>query len=179
MQRLDFNTGWHFSCPDGRDFDVTLPHDAMLNTPRNTEPGFTWFLLAGWRGNDYTYTKTLHITSELINKHLVLEFEGVYCMTTVTVNDRPAAEKAYGYTPFTVELDGLLREGDNTIEVTAHVPQDGHNRWYTGGGIYRPVHLLVGEDAYMERYGVRVTTLSVAPAYVRGQFQLHADQTIP
>ena len=31
MQRLDFNTGWHFSCPDGRDFDVTLPHDAMLN----------------------------------------------------------------------------------------------------------------------------------------------------
>lgn len=53
MQRLDFNTGWHFSCPDGRDFDVTLPHDAMLNTPRNTEPGFTWFLLAGWRGNDY------------------------------------------------------------------------------------------------------------------------------
>ena len=102
MQRLDFNTGWHFSCPDGRDFDVTLPHDAMLNTTRNTEPGFTWFLLAGWRGNDYTYTKNLHITSELINKHLVLEFEGVYCMTTVTVNDRPAAEKAYGYTPFTV-----------------------------------------------------------------------------
>ena len=106
MQRLDFNTGWHFSCPDGRDFDVTLPHDAMLNTPRNTEPGFTCFLLAGWRGNDYTYTKNLHITSELVNKHLVLEFEGVYCMTTVTVNDRPAAEKAYGYTPFTVELDG-------------------------------------------------------------------------
>ena len=173
MQRLDFNTGWHFSCPDGRDFDVTLPHDAMLNTPRNTEPGFTWFLLAGWRGNDYTYTKNLHITSELINKHLVLEFEGVYCMATVTVNDRPAAEKAYGYTPFTVELDGLLREGDNTIEVTAHVPQDGHNRWYTGGGIYRPVHLLVGEDAYMERYGVRVTTLSVAPACVRVEVMTH------
>lgn len=173
MQRLDFNTGWHFSCPDGRDFDVTLPHDAMLNTPRNTEPGFTWFLLAGWRGNDYTYTKNLHITSELINKHLVLEFEGVYCMTTVTVNDRPAAEKAYGYTPFTVELDGLLREGDNTIEVTAHVPQDGHNRWYTGGGIYRPVHLLVSEDAYMQRYGVRVTTLSVAPACVRVEVMTH------
>ena len=173
MQRLDFNTGWHFSCPDGRDFDVTLPHDAMLNTTRNTEPGFTWFLLAGWRGNDYTYTKNLHITSELINKHLVLEFEGVYCMTTVTVNDRPAAEKAYGYTPFTVELDGLLHEGDNTIEVTAHVPQDGHNRWYTGGGIYRPVHLLVGEDAYMQRYGVRVTTLSVAPACVRVEVMTH------
>lgn len=173
MQRLDFNTGWHFSCLDGRDFDVTLPHDAMLNTPRNTEPGFTWFLLAGWRGNDYTYTKNLHITSELINKHLVLEFEGVYCMTTVTVNDRPVAEKAYGYTPFTVELDGLLREGDNTIEVTAHVPQDGHNRWYTGGGIYRPVHLLVGEDAYMQRYGVRVTTLSVAPACVRVEVMTH------
>lgn len=86
---------------------------------------------------------------------------------------RPAAEKAYGYTPFTVELDGLLREGDNTIKVTAHVPQDGHNRWYTGGGIYRPVHLLVGEDAYMQRYGVRVTTLSVAPACVRVEVMTH------
>ena len=53
------------------------------------------------------------------------------------------------------------------------VPQDGHNRWYTGGGIYRPVHLLVGEDAYMQRYGVRVITLSVAPACVRVEVMTH------
>ena len=88
-------------------------------------------------------------------------------MTTVTVNDRPAAEKAYGYTPFTVELDGLLREGDNTIEVTAHVPQDGHNRWYTGGGIYRPVHLLVGEDAYTSRKNPNENSKSLSATAIR------------
>lgn len=58
MKTLDFNRGWNFSCPDGRSSNVTLPHDAMLNTERSKEPGFTWFLLAGWQGNDYTYTKT-------------------------------------------------------------------------------------------------------------------------
>lgn len=110
MQRLDFNTGWHFSCPDGRDFDVTLPHDAMLNTPRNTEPGFTWFLLAGWRGNDYTYTKNLHITSELINKHLVLEFEGVYCYANYS--SKSVETNAAKYDPSSPLLCGQVQEDD-------------------------------------------------------------------
>lgn len=167
MKELDFNRGWHFTCPDGRSEDVTLPHDAMLNTPRSTKPGFTWFLLAGWQGNDYTYTKTLTVTNEMLRQHLEIEFEGVYCNTVVTVNGVQAIEKVYGYTPFSVTLDGLLREGDNRIEVTARVPRDGHNRWYTGGGIYRPVHLLVGGQTYIRRYGVRVTTLSLCPARVR------------
>lgn len=61
MQRLDFNTGWHFSCPDGRDFDVTLPHDAMLNTTRNTEPG-VYMVSAGRlaRQRLYLYKESAH-----------------------------------------------------------------------------------------------------------------------
>ena len=49
MKILDCNRGWNFSCPDGRSGNVTLPHDAMLNTERSRESGFTWFLLAGWQ----------------------------------------------------------------------------------------------------------------------------------
>lgn len=177
MKTLDFNRGWNFSCPDGRSSNVTLPHDAMLNTERSKEPGFTWFLLAGWQGNDYTYTKTLTITQELLHKHLELEFEGVYCMTTVAVNGQQVCEKAYGYTPFSVVLDNAVHLGENQITVTAHVPKDGHNRWYTGGGIYRPVHLLVGESAYIQRNGVRVTTLSIDPVRVRLEAAVHGGDT--
>ena len=166
MEIVDFNRGWHFSdAATGREEDVVLPHDAMINTKR-VPGGHTYFLLAGFRGGDYVYRKTLELTPELDGKKLVLEFEAVYCMTEVFVNGTKAAEKAYGFTPFAVDLNPHIRTGKNLIEVIARVPKEGHGRWYTGGGIYRPVHLLVGENSYIKRYGVRVTTKSIHPAVV-------------
>ena len=167
MKSVDLNRDWKFTdASTGREEWVTLPHDAMINTRR--EPGGpTYFLLAGFRGGDYVYTKELELTPELEGKRLVLEFEAVYCMTEVYVNGVKAAEKAYGFTPFTAELNPYLHEGRNVIEVIAKVPKEGHGRWYTGGGIYRPVQLLIGEDVYIKRYGVRVTTCSLRPAVIR------------
>lgn len=36
-----------------------------------------------------------------------------------------------------------------------------------GGGIYRPVHLYIGERNYIKLYGVKVTTESIDPAKVK------------
>lgn len=166
MKRVDFNRDWKFTdAANGREEMVTLPHDGMINTRR--EPGgATYFLLAGFRGGDYVYMKELELTPELEGKRLVLEFEAVYCMTDVFVNGVKAAEKAYGFTPFAVELNPYLRAGSNIIKVIARVPKEGHGRWYTGGGIYRPVHLLIGERAYIRQYGVKITTKSIHPAVI-------------
>ena len=70
MEIVDFNRGWHFSdAATGREEDVVLPHDAMINTKR--VPGrHTYFLLAGFRGGDYVYRKTLELTPELDGKKL-------------------------------------------------------------------------------------------------------------
>ena len=77
-------------------------------------------------------------------------------------------EKPYGYSPFWIPLHKYVRFGqENEIRVEANVPKTGHGRWYTGGGIYRPVHLYIGKRNYIKLYGVKVTTESIDPAKVK------------
>ena len=167
MKKIDFNHDWIFTQEGTRRREtVTLPHDAMINTDRN--PGMrNYFLLAGFEGGKYIYTKTFHAPEEYRHKTLILEFEAVYCMSRVYINGEPVCEKPYGFTPFWVSLNPYLRfGGDNEIRVEANVPKEGHGRWYTGGGIYRPVHLCIGEENHIALSGVKVTTLGIHPAKI-------------
>ena len=41
-----------------------------------------------------------------------------------------------------------------------------NSRWYSGSGIYRPVHLHIGNRTHIELDGVKVSTLSYAPAKI-------------
>lgn len=168
MKKLDFNHDWIFTQEGtARCEKVTLPHDAMINTDRNPDM-HNYFLLAGFEGGKYIYTKNFHVSKELAGKTLILEFEAVYCMSEVYVNGKLACKKPYGFTPFQILLNPYLNfDADNEIRVEANVPKEGHGRWYTGGGIYRPVNLYVGEENYIELSGVKVTTLSVEPARIR------------
>ena len=168
MKKIDFNHDWIFTQEGTRRREtVTLPHDAMINTDRN--PGMrNYFLLAGFEGGKYIYTKTFHAPEEYRHKTLILEFEAVYCMSRVYINGEPVCEKPYGFTPFWVSLNPYLRfGGDNEIRVEANVPKEGHGRWYTGGGIYRPVHLCIGEENHIALSGVKVTTLGIHPARIQ------------
>ncbi len=168
MRILDWNQDWHFS-QEGteRNALVTLPHDAMIHTPRAKE-GRTFFLLAGFEGGNYVYTKSLAAPADWQGKTVFLELESVYCNSQVFVNGALAYEKPYGYTPFQVDLTPYLRIGaENEIRVVARVPKTDHSRWYSGGGIPRPVHLMVGGEAYIRPWGVKITTLSIHPARVR------------
>ena len=168
MKKIDFNHDWVFT-QEGteRMEEVTLPHDAMIHTDRNPEIR-NYFLLAGFEGGKYIYTKVFHAPEEYENKTLILEFEAVYCMTTVYVNGKAVHEQPYGFTPFQILLNPYLEFGkDNEIRVEANVPKEGHGRWYTGGGIYRPVSLYIGEENYIALYGVKVTTLGIHPARIQ------------
>ena len=87
--------------------------------------------------------------AEWKDSHVELLFEGVYKDAEVSVNGVKAAEHHYGYTPFRVCLDGLVNYGTaNTICVTADNSKLPNSRWYTGGGIYRPVSLLTSAKIY-------------------------------
>lgn len=168
MKKMDFNHDWTFTQEGTERFEtVTLPHDAMINTDRNPQMR-NYFLLAGFEGGKYIYTKTFHVPEEYSRKTLILEFEAVYCMSKVYVNGELACEKPYGFTPFQITLNPWLEFGrDNEIRVEADVPKEGHGRWYTGGGIYRPVNLYIGEENYIALYGVKVTTLGIRPARIQ------------
>ncbi|MBU8865651.1 sugar-binding domain-containing protein [Paenarthrobacter aromaticivorans] len=89
------------------------------------------------------------------SKTVLLDFEGVYRSATIFLNGARIAEHANGYTSFIVNLDTHLRYGaENTLTVEARAHLD--SRWYTGGGIYRPVHLIVADPVHITLDGVTV-----------------------
>ena len=86
-----------------------------------------------------------------------LQFEGVYRDAQVFVNDDFAGGEPYGYGEFLIELDPVLRYGaSNMIKVECRARDD--SRWYSGAGIFRPVHLWVQERTHLAIDGVWITT---------------------
>ncbi|MBC9823933.1 glycoside hydrolase family 2 TIM barrel-domain containing protein [Terrabacter sp. MAHUQ-38] len=169
MLRQPFNGDWRFGpfasvhaaiVFDGPDRDlVTLPHDAMLTMGRSADhsggPALGYF-----RGGNWTYEKSFHVPREWALKRVTFEFEGVYRNAMVYINGVLAGQWAYGYTGFHISADPHLKYGQtNTIRVDARAQDD--SRWYSGGGIYRPVHLLIGELVHIVPNGIRVTTPDV------------------
>lgn len=135
---------------------VAIPHDAMLNAGRSADsPNRSHG--AYFNGGTWCYTKEFDVPSDWETKSVILEFEGVYRDAMVYVNGDLAGQCAYGYSMFRVPLDRFLRYGDtNTIRVEARAGQDA--RWYTGAGIYRPVHLLMAEKLHIDPSGIRIAT---------------------
>ena len=167
MKSISFNRNWYVRHVEdtGLGTPVTLPHDAMLSEPRTAlaEGGLnvSWF-----EGRDYVYTKKWDVAQEQLAQHNVLEFEGVYRKAEVFVNGKKAAFRPYGYTNFYVELDGLLRAGENTVEVIARNADQPNSRWYSGAGIYRPVKLWSSPKKYIPLNGVKIRTVSISPAVI-------------
>lgn len=167
MFRQSFNSGWKFSRAKDTDMqEVTLPHDAMIWGERTAEAE-SGSAGAYFHGDVYLYEKEFEVPEEWKDKHILFQFEGVYRNAAVFLNGQEAGGAAYGYIPFFACADGLLNYGGkNTIRVKADVSRQPDSRWYTGGGIYRPIWLWVGEKASIEPEGVRVTTLSYQPARI-------------
>ncbi|MBL7498228.1 DUF4982 domain-containing protein [Frankia sp. CNm7] len=167
MIRRSFNDGWSYRRkPDafqallGRANEgwepVRLPHDAMVCRERDgSDPE------AGHRGyfpaDGYEYGKTFFVPEEYRQRRVTLEFEGVYRHARVYLNGDLARQRAHGYSNFYVRADHLLRYGvDNEVRVEARSQDD--TRWYTGGGIYRGVSIVVGGLLHVALDGVRITT---------------------
>ena len=168
MQKIDFNKGWMCRCltRDEGAYPVTLPHDAMLSEPRTQEStgegNIGWYI-----GGDYEYTKNFFVPEEYKDKKVLIEFEGIYHNGEVYINGKKAAYRPYGYTNFYVDTEGFFQYGkENEIKVIAHNADQPNSRWYSGTGIYRPAYLYVGGEKYIPVNGVKIRTLSYAPARI-------------
>ena len=165
MRQL-FNENWNYK--NGEKWEkVTLPHDAMIDAGRraNAAGGAA---CAYFDGGVYEYEKTFSVPAEWSEKEVWLKFGGVYRNTKVYINGALAFEWAYGYTGFEVPMSALLRYGEeNTVRVVADNSRLPNSRWYTGGGIYRPVELVVKNKTHFAIGGVRVETVSIDPAVIR------------
>lgn len=111
-----------------------------------------------WQGVCY-YRKRLDVTPEEAAGQLWLEFEGAMHLADVWVNGWHVMQHAGGYTPFVVDLTGLVRAGaDNELLVRLDnrnqplippgKPLEALDFCYYGG-IYRDVFLIAKPDVHI------------------------------
>lgn len=161
-----FNFGWAFQqgdipgAPepgfDAKDWrKLDLPHDFQIEQPwdetANRGRGFKAPSVA-W------YRKTFKAEPSWKGKQILLDFEGIMLSGEVWVNGKKVGGTAYGYLGFEADIADVIRyDADNVVAVRAST-KDGNSRWYTGGGLFRDVHLVVRNPVSIARHGIFVTT---------------------
>lgn len=164
MRREPFNDNWGFATkpsifealsPAGPKQPVTVPHDAVLAGGRGAE-GSGGSHTGYFFGGSWQYEKSFDAPAEWTDRQVTLEFEGVYRDAMVYLNGSLAGQCPNGYTRFFVDATPYLTfGGPNTVTVEARAHED--SRWYSGGGLYRPVQLLVGGVVHIAPEGPRIT----------------------
>ncbi len=140
-------TGWEFSsgeqpAPAGCGQAIDLPHDWAINRPMvnpmdwGVDQAFRDWWGIGW------YRRVLTLDSKVPTRRYLLDFDGVYENSTISVNGVEVGGQAYGYTPFRLDITDALREGDNEILVRVENLDAPTDRWYSGAGMYRTVQLI-------------------------------------
>ena len=108
-----------------------------------------------WIGKGY-YRTTIQLKEKPQSATLV--FDGAMSEPTVRINGQMAGFWKYGYNAFRIEAAPFLKEGTNDIEVSLSNMEES-SRWYPGGGIYRPVKLILGGDAMIDDWSIFFRTV--------------------
>ncbi|MDE7136181.1 MAG: beta-galactosidase, partial [Muribaculaceae bacterium] len=201
----NLNPGWRFARGTNSeavavDFDdsnwriVNLPHDFQIEQPwvvpdadekadknnavanvasRLSSRGFKE-MGEGW------YRRELKADSAWISKRVLLDFEGIMLVGDVYFNGSKIGGTDYGYLGFEVDVTGKLNyDRPNVIAVRADTGEPENSRWYTGGGLYRDVNVVVTDaDMYFTRHPLYITTPVVTDsvATVRIQAEIAAPK---
>ena len=166
---------WQFSQTGAEWKAVTVPHDWAISGPFDKK----WDLQVvaikengedkptehsgrsgslPWIGKGF-YKTTVHIAEG--TAYAELKFDGAMAAPEVSVNGKKAGHWAYGYNAFRVDITPYIHTGDNLIEVVLENEEES-NRWYPGGGIYRPVTLIThANKSRLDLWGLQMQTLSI------------------
>jgi len=190
----DFNAGWKFlagDAPSGEQaalddsawHSVTVPHDWSIVGPVDQKN------LSGPAGGFFPtgiawYRKSFSLPARDAHRHVYVAFDGVMANSDVWINGFHLGHRPNGYVSFFYDLTGHLRFGQaarNVIAVRCDTSKQPASRWYEGGGIYRPVRLVLLHDLHLEPWSTFVTTPSVTAgsATVRTESTIVNDSSKP
>ena len=182
-REVTLSEGWLFSRDQVNWHEVTVPHDWAIGGPFDKK----WDLQVvaikengedvateksgrsgalPWIGKGY-YKTTFTVPQGYGSAKLI--FDGAMADPYVYVNGRLAGHWAYGYNAFIVDVTPYMKtDGSaNTLEVSLENKEES-NRWYPGGGIYRPVKLVMTrENNALQTWGLYVRTLNVENGIAR------------
>lgn len=166
-----FNYDWKFklgefsnaqvpSFDDSNWRKLDLPHDFQIEQPWDQSAskgrGFKSMGI-GW------YRKTFKADSQWKGKQIVLDFEGIMLHGEVWLNGKKIGGTSYGYLGFEADISDLIKYDDvNVVAVRSSTGENSNSRWYTGGGLFRDVHLIIKEKISIARHGIFITTPSIS-----------------
>ena len=187
----NFNFGWRFHAGDvegaqAAAFDdsgwqeIVVPHDFQIYQPwvapaadekaDNSDIGSNVKSRLSSRGVKEMgigwYRQTFTPADSLKGKRILLDFEGIMLVGDVYLNGERIGGTEYGYLGFDADVSKLLKFGqENVVAVKANTQRPENSRWYTGGGLYRDVKLIVTDpQQYFTRHPLYITTPSVSEA---------------
>lgn len=130
----------------GNSSDIPAMEDLdSMHTSRGSLPaGVAW------------YRHHFTLPEEAKGKRVYLRFDGVYRDSALYVNQYLCCKTLNGYLGFVADVTDLLSdEGDNVIALRADATET-EGWWYTGGGIYRNVWLVIDEQVRVAEDGIHV-----------------------
>ena len=184
---ISINCGWQFHRGDvkniselkstqGGDDVVNLPHDFLIGQdwvapdaserPDNSDAGSNVRSRLSPRGFKEMgigwYRYQLTPKDEWKGKRIVLDFQGIMLVGDVYLNGQRIGGTDYGYLGFDIDLSKLLKWGQvNEIAVKADTGKPNNSRWYTGGGLFRDVNLIVTDkNLYFPRHPLFIRTVN-------------------
>ena len=184
---ISINCGWQFHRGDvkniselkstqGEDDVVNLPHDFLIGQdwvapdaserPDNSDAGSNVRSRLSPRGFKEMgigwYRYQLTPKDEWKGKRIVLDFQGIMLVGDVYLNGQRVGGTDYGYLGFDIDLSKLLKWGQvNEIIVKADTGKPNNSRWFTGGGLYRDVNLIVtSKELFFPRHPLFIRTVN-------------------
>ena len=180
---ISLNAGWQFhlgelsgieAVKNAKSERVNLPHDFLIGQPwvepdaserpDNSDAGSNVRSRLSPRGfkemNVGWYRYVLTPKAEWKGRRVVLDFQGIMLVGDVWLNGKHIGKTDYGYLGFDTDISSILKyDGDNEIIVKANTQQPNNSRWYTGGGLYRDVNLIVTDKKlYFPRHPLFIRT---------------------
>ena len=179
-----FNFDWKFKLGETSHAESTqlddsqwrsldLPHDFQIEMPWNEKAsrgrGFK-DMATGW------YRKTFQADPAWRTRRVVLDFEGIMLHGDAYLNGKKIGGTDYGYLGFEADITKLLRyDTPNVLAVHASTGENGNSRWYTGGGLFRDIHLILKDSVSIARHGIYV---KATPDASHGEAALAQQATV-
>lgn len=179
---IGLNDGWQLFAEGDtmrEAVSVCLPHDYQISQPwvepaadekadlKNAVANITSRLSArGFKEMGRgLYRKTLFVPESWRGKRVLLDFEGIMFVGDAFLNGKTIGNTDYGYLGFEADISDKLKYGEeNIIEVLADTQQPDNSRWYTGGGLYRDVNIILSEkDLHFGRHPFYIQTPEIQP----------------
>src|SRR5574344_250178 len=159
---LTLSDGWSFSRDNASWTNVRVPHDWAIAGPFDKKWDLQFVAIEQngetekteksgrsgalpWIGEGH-YRTTVRLPKGY--SRAVLMIDGAMSQPTVTINGKKAGFWAYGYNAFNIDATVYLKNVEES------------SRWYPGGGLYRPVRLLLTGKCQFEPWETFVRTVS-------------------